>query len=59
MSDSNILNRTVIGIRCKDGVVFAVERLITSKLHESTSNKRIFTVDKHIGMVSATHKNQM
>ena len=45
-------NRTAIGIRCKDGVVFAVERLITSKLHEPTANKRIFTVDRHVGVVS-------
>ena len=42
---------TAIGIRCKDGVVLAVEKLITSKLHEPKSNRRIFTIDKHIGMV--------
>ena len=43
--------RTVIAIRGKDGVVFGVEKLITSKLHENASNRRIFTVDKHVGMV--------
>ena len=42
---------TTIGLRCKDGVVFGVEKLVTSKLHEEGSNKRIFTVDRHIGMV--------
>ena len=31
--------------------MFAVEKLITSKLHEPKSNRRIFTIDKHIGMV--------
>lgn len=41
---------TSIAIRGKDGVVFGVEKLITSKLHESQSNKRIFTVDHHIGL---------
>jgi 20S proteasome subunit alpha 7 len=40
---------TAIALRGKDGVVFAVEKLITSKLYESTSNKRIFSIDRHIG----------
>lgn len=44
---------TAIAIRGKDGVVFGVEKLITSKLHEPTSNKRIFTIDKHIGVAVA------
>jgi len=43
---------TAIGIRGKDGVVFGVEKLVTSKLHEAGSNKRIFTVDRHVGVVS-------
>ena len=42
---------TVIGLRGKDGVVFAVEKLVTSKLYEPGANKRIFNIDKHIGMV--------
>ncbi|CAB1331172.1 unnamed protein product [Coregonus sp. 'balchen'] len=33
---------TAIGIRCKDGVVFGVEKLVLSKLYEQGSNKRIF-----------------
>ncbi|XP_043466472.1 proteasome subunit alpha type-3 [Leptopilina heterotoma] len=41
---------TVIGLRGKDGVVFAVEKLITSKLYETGANKRIFNIDKHVGM---------
>lgn len=44
---------SVVGIRCKDGVVFGVEKLVQSKLYELTSNKRIFTIDKHIGMAVA------
>jgi 20S proteasome subunit alpha 7 len=44
---------TVIGLRGKDGVVFAVEKLVTSKLYESGSNKRIFNIDRHIGMAVA------
>lgn len=44
---------TAVGIRCKDGVVFGVEKLITAKLYESTSTKRIFNIDRHIGMAVA------
>ena len=44
---------TAVGIRCKDGVVFGVEKLITAKLYESSSTKRIFNVDRHIGMAVA------
>ena len=42
---------TAIAIRGKDGVVFAVEKLVTSKLYEKGANKRIFNIDSHIGMV--------
>lgn len=41
---------TVIGLRGKDGVVLAVEKLITSKLYEPESGTRIFTIDSSIGM---------
>uniref|UniRef100_T1JNT1 Proteasome subunit alpha type n=1 Tax=Strigamia maritima TaxID=126957 RepID=T1JNT1_STRMM len=44
---------TVVGMRCKDGVVFAVEKLVTSKLYEAGANKRLFNVDRHIGMAVA------
>ncbi|XP_012284579.1 proteasome subunit alpha type-3 [Orussus abietinus] len=41
---------TVIGLRGKDGIVFAVEKLVTSKLYQPGANKRIFNVDQHVGM---------
>ncbi|CAI6053365.1 unnamed protein product [Clonostachys chloroleuca] len=41
---------TSIGIRAKDGVVLAVEKVITSKLLKPGANKRIATVDSHIGV---------
>lgn len=44
---------TAIAIRGKDGVVFAVEKLVTSKLYEVGANKRIFTVDRHVGVAVA------
>ncbi|KAE8446875.1 putative proteasome subunit alpha type-7 [Mollisiaceae sp. DMI_Dod_QoI] len=44
---------TSIGIRCKDGVVLAVEKVITSKLLKPGANKRIATIDRHMGAVSS------
>jgi len=44
---------TAIGLRVKDGVVLAVEKLIHSKLLVPEANRRIQTVDKHIGLASA------
>ncbi|KAL1846235.1 hypothetical protein VTK73DRAFT_325 [Phialemonium thermophilum] len=41
---------TSIGIRCKNGVVLAVEKIVTSKLLKPGANKRIGTVDRHIGI---------
>jgi hypothetical protein len=45
------LCRTAIGLRVKDGVVLAVEKLVTSKLLLPNANRRIETVDKHMGVV--------
>lgn len=42
---------TSIGIRCQDGVVFAVEKLITSPLLVPGKNRKIQTIDSHIGCV--------
>lgn len=44
---------TAVALRGKDGVVFAVEKLVTSRLHEPGSNKRIFTIDEHVGIAVA------
>lgn len=41
----------MIGLRCKDGVVLAVEKLILSKLLVEGSNRRIYNVDRHAGVV--------
>jgi len=43
---------TSVGIRCKEGVVLAVEKVVTSKLLKQGANKRIATVDRHLGVVS-------
>jgi len=44
---------TVIGLRVKDGIVLAVEKLVHSKLLLPETNRRIQTVDRHIGMATA------
>ncbi|KAL4075974.1 proteasome subunit alpha type-3 [Scleroderma citrinum] len=44
---------TAIGLRVKDGVVLAVEKLIHSKLLVPGANRRIQAIDRHIGMATA------
>jgi len=45
---------TTIGLRVKDGIVLAVEKLVHSKLLvPGASNRRIQTIDKHIGLATA------
>ena len=51
--------RTAVAIRGKDGVVFAVEKLVQSKLYEKGANKRIFNIDRHVGMVSITRSTSI
>lgn len=48
-------NSTAIGIRCKDGIVLAVEKLVHSKLLVPGANRRIQTIDRHIGLVDLVH----
>ena len=43
--------RTAIGLRTKDGIVLAVEKLVHSKLLVPDSNRRIQTIDRSVGMV--------
>ncbi|KAJ6848643.1 proteasome subunit alpha type-3 [Iris pallida] len=44
---------TVIGIKCKDGIVMGVEKLITSKMMLPGSNRRIHSIHRHSGMAVA------
>jgi len=41
---------TAIGLRVKDGVVLAVEKLVVSKMLEPGTNKRLHTADRHVGV---------
>lgn len=40
----------MIGVVCKDGVILAGEKIITSKLQAKSSDRRIFSADEHIGI---------
>ncbi|KAE8540529.1 hypothetical protein D1P53_003478 [Cryptococcus gattii VGV] len=42
-----------IGLRCKDGVLLGVERILHSKLLVKGANRRIASLDEHIGMAGA------
>jgi len=44
---------TVVGIRCKDGVVLVVEKLVHSRMLVEGSNRRVHTIDDHLGAASA------
>jgi 20S proteasome subunit alpha 7 len=44
------MNRTVVGVKCKDGILLGAEKLMYSKLLVEGTNPRIFSVSKHIGM---------
>lgn len=42
---------TVVGLKCSDGVVLGVEKLVASKMMLPGSNRRIHSVHSHSGMV--------
>merc|ERR1711865_264224 len=44
---------TAVALKCKDGIVFAVEKMVRSKMLVEGSNRRIFAVANHVGMASA------
>lgn len=43
-------HRTIVGVKCKDGVVLGAEKLMFSKLLVSGTHRRIYNVDHAIGM---------
>lgn len=44
---------TSIGIKCKDGVVVGVEKLVLSKMLVAGSNRRVYPVDRHAGLAAS------
>ena len=41
-----------MGVVCKDGVIIGGEKLVASKLMAKNSDKRVYNVDSHVGMVN-------
>jgi len=41
---------TLLAVRCSDGIVMGVEKLLISKMLVPGSNRRLFMVDSHIGV---------
>ena len=46
-----------MGVRCKDGIIFGTEKIIISKMMVSGTDKRINSVNLHIGCVSILIKS--
>jgi len=44
---------TAVGVKCKDGVILGVEKLIAAKMLVAGSGRRIHTVDEHVGAAVA------
>ena len=50
--------RTVLGFKCKDGVVLGIEKILHSKLMKRKVNRRIMTIDLHAGFVRKMEEKQ-
>ena len=44
---------TAVGVRCRDGVILGVEKLLASKMLVPGSARRLFGVDAHVGIAVA------
>ena len=51
--DAISLRRTAVAIKCKDGIVFAVEKMVRSKMLVEGSNRRIHSAAYHVGIACA------
>ncbi|KAJ3991758.1 proteasome subunit alpha type-3 [Lentinula boryana] len=52
-SGQDLSHSTAIGLRVKDGIILAVEKLVHSKLLIPEANRRIQTLDRHLGLATA------
>eukprot|EP00696_Hemimastix_kukwesjijk_P014017 gnl/Hemi2/27921_TR9215_c0_g2_i1.p1 gnl/Hemi2/27921_TR9215_c0_g2~~gnl/Hemi2/27921_TR9215_c0_g2_i1.p1 ORF type:complete len:251 (+),score=72.01 gnl/Hemi2/27921_TR9215_c0_g2_i1:60-812(+) len=43
-------SNTCVGVRCKDGVIMGVKKVVISKMMVEGSNRRIYTVEPHCGI---------
>ena len=42
---------TIVGVRCKDGVVLGTEKIVVNKMLLPGTDKRIFSIDLQTGCV--------
>lgn len=50
---SKIIIRTIVGIKCKNGILLGADKLMFSKLMVPGTNRRIYNLDYGIGAVIA------
>ena len=41
---------TIVGVICKDGIILGAEKVVRSKLMTKLTDKRLYNIDKHVGM---------
>jgi 20S proteasome alpha/beta subunit len=46
-----LVGRTTIGIKCADGIIMAVEKTLLSKMLVPGTHRRIYAIDRHVGLV--------
>jgi 20S proteasome alpha/beta subunit len=47
------MDSTTIAIKCKDGVIMAVEKTLISKMLVPGTHRRVYAIDRHIGLSMA------
>lgn len=52
MSVSFVLLSTALGVHCKDGVILATEKLISSPMLVPSSGRQVHRVASHVAVVS-------
>jgi 20S proteasome subunit alpha 7 len=46
-----LLYSTIVGVKCKDGIILGTEKIIANKMMVSGTDKRIFSVNTQTGCV--------
>lgn len=45
------IDSTTIGIKCSDGIIMGVEKTLLSKMLVPGTHRRIYAIDRHVGLV--------
>lgn len=46
---------TAIGIKCTDGIIMGVEKTLLSKMLVPGTHRRVYAIDRHVGLVRFFH----